>query len=205
MNLKNKKAAHAGTFLFGEICQIRNRITKNITEVGNICVKRFLGVRSDLIFTAIKKRIRKDRTKSLNTASIVFFYDRGLLTEWEYGFLQDTLRKRALSKKQQQNTRGSTIGCWMPFKRRGSKALTKPCRQLLERNRQLAGLVPPLGEILKDVLEARGLSLMPYRSPCVCRPRGSDRSCAASAASPETALRLSRRLRGNPAAPSNRL
>jgi hypothetical protein len=90
-----------GHFPIREICQIRNRITKNVTEVGNVCVKRFLGVRSDLIFTSIKK-IRKDRTKSLNTDSIVFFHDRGLLTDWEYGFLQDTLKKRMLSTRQQQ-------------------------------------------------------------------------------------------------------
>ncbi|WP_370173021.1 MULTISPECIES: hypothetical protein [Hyphomonas] len=82
-----------------EICAIHNRVTGHKTDVGNVCVKRFLGVRSDLIFTGVK-RIRKDETKSLNADSIAFFYQRGILNDWEYGFLQSTLRKRTLSTKQ---------------------------------------------------------------------------------------------------------
>lgn len=82
-----------------EICEIHNRVTGQSTEVGNVCVKRFLGVRSDLIFSGIK-RVRKDIEKSLNADCIAFFRQRGLLTNWEYGFLQDTLRKRNLSAKQ---------------------------------------------------------------------------------------------------------
>ena len=82
-----------------EICEISNRLTGHRTEVGNVCVKRFLGVRSDLIFTALK-RIRKDADKSLNADAITFFRERSLLTDWEYGFLQDTMRKRNLSPKQ---------------------------------------------------------------------------------------------------------
>jgi len=84
-----------------EICEIFNRVTKTHTEVGNVCVKRFLGFRSDLIFTAIK-RIRKDVDKSLNADAIAFFRQRGVLTEWEYGFSQSTMRKRDLTFKQQQ-------------------------------------------------------------------------------------------------------
>ena len=82
-----------------EICEIRNRITGKTTDVGNVCVKRFLGVRSDLIFTGIK-RIGKDSEKSLNADCIAFFKQRGLLTDWEYGFLQDTIHKKILSHKQ---------------------------------------------------------------------------------------------------------
>lgn len=88
-----------GHFPIIEICQIANRVTGQRTEVGNRCVKRFLGFRSDLIFAAIK-RIRKDITKSLNADAIAFFNERGLLTTWEYGFLQDTMQKRALSPAQ---------------------------------------------------------------------------------------------------------
>jgi hypothetical protein len=61
-----------------EICTIANRITKNIAEVGNVCVKRFLGIRSDLVFAGIK-RIKGDITKSLNDDSIVFFKEKGVL------------------------------------------------------------------------------------------------------------------------------
>ena len=82
-----------------EICTIANRVTGHRAEIGNTCVKRFLGLRSDLSFAAIK-RIRKDITKSLNADAVVFFNERGLLTAWEYKFLQDTLAKRVLSPAQ---------------------------------------------------------------------------------------------------------
>ena len=82
-----------------EICVIRNTITQATTEVGNVCVKRFMGIRSDLIFAALK-RIRRDVTKSLNEDSIAFFYRANLFNSWEYGFLQDTKQKRNLSSAQ---------------------------------------------------------------------------------------------------------
>lgn len=88
-----------GHFPIIEICSIRNRITGHLTEVGNVCVKRFLGLRSDLIFTAIK-RIRRDPDKSLNADAVAFFHERGLLNQWEYGFCQNTMRLRNLSRAQ---------------------------------------------------------------------------------------------------------
>jgi hypothetical protein len=88
-----------GHFPIIEICSISNRVTGQRTDVGNRCVKRFLGVRSDLIFAAVR-RIRKDNTKSLNADAVVFFYERKLLNEWEYKFLQDTKAKRVLSPNQ---------------------------------------------------------------------------------------------------------
>jgi hypothetical protein len=88
-----------GHFPIVEICQISNRVTGHKTEVGNRCVRRFLGFRSDLIFMAIK-RIRKDISKSLNADAIAFFRERSLLSNWEYGFLQNTMRKHNLSAAQ---------------------------------------------------------------------------------------------------------
>jgi hypothetical protein len=88
-----------GHFPIVELCQISNRITYRSTEVGNRYVRRFLGVRSDLIFSAIKS-IRKDNSKSLNADAIAFFHGRGVLNNWEYAFLQDTMRTRSLSAAQ---------------------------------------------------------------------------------------------------------
>lgn len=88
-----------GHYPIVEICSIHNRVTGHTTEVGNVCVKRFMGVRSDLIFAGVK-RIRRDRDKSLNADSIAFFRMKGLLTDWEYGFLQDTKNKRKLTARQ---------------------------------------------------------------------------------------------------------
>lgn len=93
------QTCRCGHFPIIEICQITNRVTGRSTEVGNVCVKRFLGIRSDLIFTSLKK-IRNDLTKSLNADSIAFFREKGLLSAWEYNFLQNTMRKRKLSQKQ---------------------------------------------------------------------------------------------------------
>jgi hypothetical protein len=82
-----------------EICEIENRVTKSRVDVGNVCIKRFLGFRSDLIFAGLK-RIQKDLEKSLNADAVAFFYERGALTDWEYSFLQNTMRKRKLSSSQ---------------------------------------------------------------------------------------------------------
>ena len=94
-----------GHFPIVEICKIHNRVTGNRTEVGNRCVRRFLGFRSDLIFAALR-RVRRDSTKSLNADAIAFFRQRNLFTDWEYGFLQDTVNRRRLSPAQ-INTRKS--------------------------------------------------------------------------------------------------
>lgn len=98
------EAEEAETCLCGhtpiiEICVLSNTVNGQIAEVGNRCVKRFLGLRSDLIFDGIK-RIRADISKSLNADSTVFFYEQGVLTTWEYDYQNSTLSKRALSLKQ---------------------------------------------------------------------------------------------------------
>ena len=84
-----------------EICDIENRITKARADVGNVCIKRFLGFRSDLIFAALK-RLQKDITSALNTDAIAFFHERGAVNDWEYDFLQKTKAKRNLSDAQRR-------------------------------------------------------------------------------------------------------
>jgi hypothetical protein len=107
-----------GHFPIVEICSIRNRVTGHSTEVGNICVKRFLGLRSDLIFTAIK-RIRKDGDKSLNADAVAFFYERQVLNEWEYNFCQSTMRLRRLTSAQLGKRRDINQKVLATIKRRG--------------------------------------------------------------------------------------
>lgn len=84
-----------------EICVLANTITGKRAEVGNSCVKRFLGLRSDLIFTGIK-RIKADISKSLNVDSTVFFFEQGIINDWEYKFQNNTLSKRNLTGKQME-------------------------------------------------------------------------------------------------------
>ena len=82
-----------------EICVLENRQNKNSTIVGNVCVKKFLGLPSDRIFQAVR-RIGKDETKTLNAEAIQHAYDRNWIDKWKRDFYFDTLRKRNLSEKQ---------------------------------------------------------------------------------------------------------
>lgn len=69
-----------------QICVIRNRKNGAKTEVGNVCVRRFLRLVSSKIFAVIK-RLKGDINKSLNPAALNLFRDRGVITiheEQEY-------------------------------------------------------------------------------------------------------------------------
>ena len=90
-----------GHFPIIEICTLRNKLNGQFAAVGNCCVKKFIGLPSDLIFQAVK-RVRKDNQKSLNAEAIQHAYDKGWINEWEYKFSIDTMRKRNLSQKQLQ-------------------------------------------------------------------------------------------------------
>jgi hypothetical protein len=84
-----------------EICVLQNKLNAQFATVGNCCVKKFIGLPSDLIFQAVK-RVRKDDQKSLNAAAIQHAYEKGWINKWEYNFSFNTMRKRKLSTKQLQ-------------------------------------------------------------------------------------------------------
>ena len=84
-----------------EICNLRNKINGQFATVGNCCVKKFIGLPSDLIFQAVK-RVRKDKQKSLNAEAIQHAFQKKWINEWEYKFSIDTMRKRSLTGKQLQ-------------------------------------------------------------------------------------------------------
>lgn len=88
-----------GHFPIIEICTIKNVVTGEYAEVGNVCVKRFMGIRSDLIFASLKK-VKDDMSKSLSAKSVEFFYDKGIINDYEYKFCCNTYRKRNLSDRQ---------------------------------------------------------------------------------------------------------
>lgn len=88
-----------GHFPIIELCVLRNRENRNDATVGNECVKKFMKLPSDLIFSALK-RIRQDRETALNPDAIDYARRRGWMNEWEKGFYLDTWRKRALSGAQ---------------------------------------------------------------------------------------------------------
>ncbi|MGF7192108.1 hypothetical protein JOE11_005185 [Robbsia andropogonis] len=90
-----------GHFPIIEICSIGNRLNGKAVEVGNCCVKKFIGLPSDKIFQAVK-RIRKDSAKSLNAEAIGHAHDKGWINTWERDFYLNNMRKRNLSEKQAQ-------------------------------------------------------------------------------------------------------
>lgn len=88
-----------GHFPIIELCTIANATTGKSAEVGNVCVKRFFGFRTDLIFKGLK-RIRKSLDNSVGPDATALFHQRSVINAWEYGFQQDTMRKRNLSPRQ---------------------------------------------------------------------------------------------------------
>lgn len=88
-----------GHFPIKELCVLGNQRNQASATVGNCCVKKFIGLPSDKIFTAVK-RIRKDPTKSLNAEAINHASKRGWLTQWEKEFYFDIMRKRNLTQRQ---------------------------------------------------------------------------------------------------------
>lgn len=93
-----------GTCLCGhypiiEHCVLRNKTNDVVTTVGNCCVKKFMGLPSDLIFQAAK-RVRLDASRSLNGEAIEHARDSGWINDWEQEFYFGIMRKRSLSDKQ---------------------------------------------------------------------------------------------------------
>ena len=67
--------------------------------VGNVCVRKFLGLPSDKLFSAFH-RIAGDLTRALNSEAIEYAYTRNWMNEWSRKFYLDTMRKRNLSPRQ---------------------------------------------------------------------------------------------------------
>jgi hypothetical protein len=82
-----------------EMCWLRNRVNGNRALVGNVCVCRFVGIRSDLIFACLR-RLLDDDEKAMNAETIEWAYERGWINTREMNFCTDTIHKRNLSWKQ---------------------------------------------------------------------------------------------------------
>lgn len=93
------EACLCGHFPIIDLCTIKNGVTGQSVDVGNVCVKRFLGFRSDLIFASIK-RIKSNPDKSIGPDAAALFHRQGIINAWEYQFQQDTHRKRDLTVRQ---------------------------------------------------------------------------------------------------------
>ena len=90
-----------GHFPIIELCNLRNKVNGGFATVGNCCVKKFIGLPSDLIFQAVK-RIRGDITKSLNAEAIDYAHTKQWISDWEQTFYFNVMRKRKLTTKQRE-------------------------------------------------------------------------------------------------------
>lgn len=88
-----------GHYPIVENCVLRNKTNGVFATVGNCCVKKFIGLPSDLIFQAVK-RVRSDSSKSLNAEAIAYARERDWINDWEQEFYFRIMRKRNLSEKQ---------------------------------------------------------------------------------------------------------
>jgi hypothetical protein len=80
-----------------EICVIGNKFNGRTATVGNVCVKKFLGLPSDKIFKSIKK-ISEDISRALNKEALDYANEKGWLRGDDYDFYNNTRRKRNLSE-----------------------------------------------------------------------------------------------------------
>lgn len=76
-----------------QICVIKNRRNAASTEVGNVCVRRFLRLLSNRIFSVLK-RLQSDIEKSLNPVSLDLFRERGVISYAEAEDYKEYWRKR---------------------------------------------------------------------------------------------------------------
>jgi hypothetical protein len=88
-----------GHYPIKELCLLANKENGNTVIVGNCCVKKFVGIRSDKVFNAFK-RVRKDSEKSFNEDTINLALGRNWITGWEKNFYLDIKGKRTLTHKQ---------------------------------------------------------------------------------------------------------
>lgn len=90
-----------GHFPIIENCVLGNRLNGRQAIVGNVCVKKFLGLPSDKIFQGVN-RIAQNNERALNAESIDHAHRKGWINDWERKFYFNTMRKRRLSGKQRQ-------------------------------------------------------------------------------------------------------
>jgi len=83
-----------------QICVIKNSKNGNTTEVGNVCVQKFLRLMSNRIFAVIR-RLRWDLGKSLNPKALDLFEERGVISFSEkQDYLRYWRRRKNMSEAQ---------------------------------------------------------------------------------------------------------
>jgi hypothetical protein len=78
---------------------LQNRINDHRAIVGNVCVKRFLGLPSEAIFAGLR-RIARDPERALTAEAVEYAHSQRWINDWEKDFSHNTRRKGRLSERQ---------------------------------------------------------------------------------------------------------
>lgn len=89
-----------GHYPIKNICVIKNRENSLITEVGNCCINKFLGIDDgNKIFSSVK-RVQEDISASISAEVIEYLLRKNAISDFDYNFYKSIWRKRILSDKQ---------------------------------------------------------------------------------------------------------
>ncbi len=89
-----------GHYPIKNICVIKNGNNKNVTEVGNCCINKFLRIEDgNKIFISIK-RLKEDLSKSMSAEVLDYLKSKKILSSFDYNFYSNIIRKHNLTQKQ---------------------------------------------------------------------------------------------------------
>ncbi|WP_156348524.1 hypothetical protein [Sphingomonas sp. Leaf23] len=119
------RACECGHSPIHQICCIKNQKNSATTEVGNVCVKRFLRLLSNRIFSVLK-RLQANNQKSLNPASLDLFRDRGVISYQEALDYREYWRKRTtLTDKQKMQKKDINLRILTYFAKESATLISK--------------------------------------------------------------------------------
>lgn len=84
------------------ICKIRNKVNDEFTEVGNVCIKKFLNIENGEKLLPSINRIKKDILKSMSNETLDYLCKKDYITARDYDFYHDIIKKRKLTEPQRK-------------------------------------------------------------------------------------------------------
>lgn len=90
-----------------QICTLKNQVNTKLADVGNVCVEKFLGMRSKRIFSALK-RVRLDANNNLNKDTLDIFVNFRLIGVQDRDYYISYYRKRVHITEDQKRHRLET-------------------------------------------------------------------------------------------------
>lgn len=82
-----------------EVCVIRNSMNGNETEVGNVCVYKFMAIDSRSLFDSFR-RVSSGASKTFSEDMIAYARRHNLISNWDVTFYLDIRTKRRLTERQ---------------------------------------------------------------------------------------------------------